>query len=97
MARQRLDAAGWAVLIDQWRECGLSLPAFCQRHGLSRSMKQSRVPQDRDPGTGGIRNWPVRTIKNDHQHPSRIIRKAHDGLRGGGTTNSDASPCEAVL
>lgn len=30
MARQRLDAAEWAVLIDEWRRSGLSLPAFCK-------------------------------------------------------------------
>ncbi len=35
MARTRLGAAGWAALIDQWQDSGLSLPAFCQRRGLN--------------------------------------------------------------
>ena len=35
MARVRRQAAEWAALIDQWQASGLSLPAFCQRHGLS--------------------------------------------------------------
>ena len=35
MARIRRPAAEWAALIDQWRRSGLSLPAFCQRRGLS--------------------------------------------------------------
>jgi hypothetical protein len=33
----------WAARIDQWRESGLSLPAFCQRHGLSRGTMQNWV------------------------------------------------------
>lgn len=43
MARIRRQAAEWAALIDQWRQSGLSLPAFCQRHGLSRSSMQNWV------------------------------------------------------
>src|SRR3954451_15571426 len=43
MARIRRQAAEWAALIDQWRQSGLSLPAFCQRHGLSRSTMQNWV------------------------------------------------------
>jgi hypothetical protein len=43
MARVRLRAADWAALIDQWRQSGLSLPAFCQRHGLSRGTMQNWV------------------------------------------------------
>ena len=43
MARQRLDAAEWAVLIDEWRRSGLSLPAFCKRRGLSRGTMQNWV------------------------------------------------------
>src|SRR4051794_14817300 len=35
MARTRLGAAGWATLIDQWHDSGLSLPDFCGRHGLN--------------------------------------------------------------
>lgn len=42
MARVRRQAAEWAALIDQWRQSGLSLPAFCHQHGLSR---------------GSMRNW----------------------------------------
>jgi len=43
MARVRRQAAEWALLIDQWRQSGLSLPAFCQRHGLSRGSMQNWV------------------------------------------------------
>jgi hypothetical protein len=43
MARIRRQAADWAALIDQWRQSGLSLPAFCQRHGLSRGSMQNWV------------------------------------------------------
>jgi hypothetical protein len=43
MARQRLAAAEWAVLIDQWRQSGLSLPAFCKQRGLSRGTMQNWV------------------------------------------------------
>ena len=43
MARIRRQAAEWAALIDQWRRSGLSLPAFCQRHGLSRGSMQNWV------------------------------------------------------
>jgi hypothetical protein len=43
MARQRLDAAEWAVLIDEWRSGGLSLPAFCRQRGLSRGTMQNWV------------------------------------------------------
>jgi hypothetical protein len=43
MARVRLQAADWAALIDEWRQSGLSLPAFCQRRGLSRGTMQNWV------------------------------------------------------
>jgi hypothetical protein len=43
MARVRRQAAEWATLIDQWRQSGLSLPAFCERHGLSRGTMQNWV------------------------------------------------------
>ena len=43
MARVRRQAAEWAALIDQWRQSGLSLPEFCQRHGLSRGTMQNWV------------------------------------------------------
>jgi hypothetical protein len=43
MARIRRQAAEWAALIDQWRQSGLSLPVFCQRHGLSRGSMQNWV------------------------------------------------------
>jgi hypothetical protein len=43
MARVQLQAADWATLIDEWRQSGLSLQAFCQRHGLSRGMMQNWV------------------------------------------------------
>jgi hypothetical protein len=41
-ARVRRQAE-WAALIDQWRQSGLSLPAFCQRHGLRRGTMQNWV------------------------------------------------------
>ena len=40
MARIRRQAAEWAALIDQWRQSGLSLPAFCQRHGQAHLERQ---------------------------------------------------------
>jgi hypothetical protein len=43
MAKVRRRAADWATLIDEWRRGGLSLPAFCQRHGLSRGTMQNWV------------------------------------------------------
>jgi hypothetical protein len=43
MARVRLRATDWAALIDEWRQSGLSLPAFSQRHGLSRGTMQNWV------------------------------------------------------
>jgi hypothetical protein len=43
MARIRRQAAEWAALIDQWRQSGLSLPAFCQQQGLSRGSMQNWV------------------------------------------------------
>jgi hypothetical protein len=41
MAKVRRQAAEWAKLIDQWRASGLSLPAFCSKHGLKRSTMQN--------------------------------------------------------
>ena len=43
MAKVRRQAAEWAALIDQWRQSGLSLPAFCRSHGLSRGTMQNWV------------------------------------------------------
>jgi hypothetical protein len=43
MAKARRQAAEWATLIDQRRQSGLSLPAFCLRHGLSRGTMQNWV------------------------------------------------------
>lgn len=43
MAKARRQAAEWASLIEQWRHSGLSLPAFCQRHDLSRGTMQNWV------------------------------------------------------
>jgi hypothetical protein len=43
MADDRLEAADWAALIDQWRQSGLSLRAFCQQHGLSRGTMQNWI------------------------------------------------------
>jgi hypothetical protein len=43
MAKVRRQAAEWAALIDQWRQSGLSLPAFCRLHGLSRGTMQNWV------------------------------------------------------
>jgi hypothetical protein len=35
MARVRRAAAEWVALIDQWQDSRLSMPAFCQQHGLN--------------------------------------------------------------
>ena len=35
MTRVRRPAAEWDALIDEWRACGLSLPALCKRRGLN--------------------------------------------------------------
>jgi hypothetical protein len=35
MAKARLQAADRAALLDHWRHSGLSLPAFCRRHGIN--------------------------------------------------------------
>jgi hypothetical protein len=43
MANGRRQAADWAALIDEWRQSGVSLPAFCRRHGLSRGTMQNWV------------------------------------------------------
>jgi hypothetical protein len=43
MAHVRRQATDWAALIDQWRLSGLSLPAFCRLHGLSRGTMQNWV------------------------------------------------------
>ncbi len=43
MARVRRQAAEWAALIDQWRQSGLGLAAFCERHGISRGTMQNWV------------------------------------------------------
>ena len=43
MARQRLCAEQWASLIEQWRAGGLSLPVFCERHGLRKGTMQNWV------------------------------------------------------
>ena len=43
MARRRRTAAEWAALIDQWRDSGLRLPAFCERRGLNRGTMQGWV------------------------------------------------------
>jgi hypothetical protein len=43
MAKVRRQPADWARLIDEWRQSGLSLPAFCQRYGLKRGTMQNWV------------------------------------------------------
>jgi hypothetical protein len=43
MAKVRRQAADWARLIDQSRASGLSLPAFCSRHGLKRGTRPNWV------------------------------------------------------
>ena len=37
MARNWLGAAVWAKKIDDWERSGLSLPKFCQQHGLKKA------------------------------------------------------------
>jgi hypothetical protein len=41
MAKGRRQAADWATLIDEWRQSGLSLLAFSQRHGRTRTIAKS--------------------------------------------------------
>ena len=43
MARVRRPAAEWAALIDEWHGSRLSLPAFCERHGLNTGTMQGWV------------------------------------------------------
>ena len=43
MARIRRGAAVWAALIDDWRDSGLSLAVFCERHGLNLGTMQGWV------------------------------------------------------
>lgn len=43
MEKVRRPVSEWARLIDEWRRSGLSLPAFCQRHGLRRGTMQNWV------------------------------------------------------
>jgi hypothetical protein len=43
MARIRRGAAGWAALIDDWRDSGLSLAVFCERRALNLGTMQGWV------------------------------------------------------
>jgi hypothetical protein len=43
MARQRLRAEQWAVLIERWRASGLSLSVFCERNGVRPGTMQNWV------------------------------------------------------
>ena len=65
MTRQRLNAAEWAVLIEEWRRGGLSLPAFCKQRDLSR---------------GTMQNWvykpALRRAVEDARHASQAGRSA---------------------
>jgi hypothetical protein len=62
MAKVRRQAAEWARLIDQWRASGLSLPAFCSRHGLKR---------------GTMQNWVYKpSLKRAVEHARRPTRSA---------------------
>ena len=78
MARQRLDAAEWAVLIDEWRRGGLSLPAFCKRRGLSRGTMQNwvykpalrRAAEDARRASRARRGAPVATAERPTPPPT---------------------------
>ncbi len=65
MAKSRLRAADWAALIDEWRQSGLSLPAFCQRHGLSR---------------GTMQNWVYTVGSTKSSHQSRQVYRIVEGV-----------------
>ena len=43
MARVGRGVENWAALIEEWREGGLSLPAFCERRGLNLGTMQGWV------------------------------------------------------
>jgi hypothetical protein len=43
MARQRLRAEQWVVLIDRWRAGDLSLPVFCEQNGIRPGTMQNWV------------------------------------------------------
>ena len=43
MARLRRGVEDWVALIDEWREGGLSLSAFCERRGLNLGTMQGWV------------------------------------------------------
>ena len=79
MAKVRRQAAEWAALIDEWQQSGLSLPAFCQRHGLSR---------------GTMQNWVYKpALKRAVEEARRETRaRAADPGHANGTPASEPSP-----
>jgi len=64
MARNRLGAAAWAKLIEEWKHSGLGVPEFCQQRGLSCGTMKGWIYKP------GLR----RAIENT-QHVGRIPRK----------------------
>ena len=101
MARVRRQAAEWAALIDQWRQSGLSLPAFCQRHGLSTGHDAELGLQAR------AQTAPSKTARREAQaapstslpHPPRRPRSCRSGSSEAvaGREASDRSGVEIVL
>jgi hypothetical protein len=64
MAKNRLGAAAWAKLIEEWKHSGLSVPEFCQQRGLSCGTMKGWIYKP------GLR----RAIENT-QHVGRIPRR----------------------
>lgn len=77
MARVRLQAAEWATLIDEWRRSGLSMPAFCQRYGLSR---------------GTMQNWVYKPALRRAVEEVRRKVQAAQSLEGAEFPSSDPAP-----
>ena len=87
MARIRRQAAEWAALIDQWRQSGLSLPAFCQQQGLSRGSMQNwvykpelkRAVEDARREAQGHVDEPPRSVAVPAFLPIRVVPAAVGG------------------
>jgi hypothetical protein len=71
MARRRLRAAEWAVLIEEWQQSGLKLPEFCRQRGLSRGTMQGWVykPALKRAIEAARREGPDKTVKTSRERP----------------------------
>lgn len=100
MTRPRLGAAEWAVRIDLWRESGLSLPAFCQRHGLSRGTMQNwvykptlkRAVDDARRASQTPRDTPAVTAELSTQPPTFLPIRLAEGI----TPSLEPTPHSAI-